>query len=462
MRAKNDTTPPQLGLLAVQDGYESTPGFVETERRGRAEVIRLRGVLPASPSFFSFFETEGGDVSSLEHLANLVKDLDADEEVDLIGFDLQGFGTHAARLDATAETIRRAKTRTAAFVSTAFSGFAVLAQAADHVAGSPASTVGSVNVKLGFLERLEDDGLRVVSGSRLKKEWAEGKFSDEVKADMQSQVDAQVKVFRDFIAEARGLTEAQLDEIFTGKTFVGQEAVQVGLLDDIFPTMDAFLASLETEAPMPQDITAAPPAGAADQDTATTASTPAAADEEGLFQRILARLSGTGAAAAPPAVPAASATPPTEPAPAVDPQVAAMAAKMKEMEADLAAMKAKATEDAEAALRAEVTATGIPATLVETEVATLSALLTAGEKELYDKHLAALKSYRPPTLNPAAFGDLGAPADGSFSVESVASGDPRVAKAVADARAAAGDDDPEKALAALEAADAATPWEGGA
>jgi ClpP class serine protease len=417
MRAKNDTTPPACDLLAVRDEADVGPGSVERTRAGRTEVIRVRGFLSASDSFFSFFDADGGNVFSLEHLSAVVDAMDRDPDVDRIVLDLLGNGTTVAKLDETMEVIRRAKTPTAAYVTSAFSGFAFLSQAADVVAGPPSAAMGSVNVLLGFREAADDERVRFVSGSALKKDWAEGVFSAKVQRDMENQVAESVKALRNLVGGARGLEEAQLDKIFSGQTFVGQQAVQVGLLDGIHPTMGAFLASLETEATMPQDNTAAPAPGAADQDTATTASAPrAAADEEGLFQRILARLSGTAAAAAPPAVPAAGATPPPVPALVVDPQVAAMAAKMEKMEADLDAMKAKATADAEAALRAEVTASGIPADLVETEVATLDGLRAAGQEELVENRLAALKKHQPLALSPAAFGELGAPATGGFAL----------------------------------------------
>jgi ClpP class serine protease len=420
MTTRTTSPAPHLELLAVRDGAENDPGSVGEQRQGQVAVISLRGVLSGDVQPFSPIDAFGGDAMSLRGVEALARAADSDPDVVLVAFDLDGNGTRGARVFETAAVIRDLKTPTAAFVTSAFSGFAILAQATNRVAGTPMSEVGSINIQLGFRERLEDDGLRVISPSQLKADAAVGDFSAAVKKDMRNRTSRAMEAMRAFVGEARGLDDEALDEAFSGRTFVGQQAVDAGLLDGVFPTMDAFLASLQQEEEtMPDKLDAAPPPAAAQepQSRVAAAAAPDLTDaERSLIGRFTDWVTGSGkpAAASLPEVKVDGPMPAVKPpAPGLEEQVAAMAAKIDAQAAAMERLTAQAAAADHEALVARVKAcAGLPAALVDGQVSAVEAMRAAGQHEAAEKLVAGLEAAAPPPrFAPGAFGDLGAPAD---------------------------------------------------
>jgi hypothetical protein len=264
---------------------------------------------------------------------------------------------------------------------------------------------------VAFRERLEDDGMRYKSGSPLKSERAAGEYTARVRKDMVNLADQSVAALRDVVGARRGLSEDQLDAAFSGRTFVGQQAVDAGLLDGVFDTMDAALASLDTqEKSMSKDTSVAAPAPTATQAAPTEA---AATNDEAaahIGRRFLSFLGvGGDASASPPPAAAPAAT--TE-----NQELAALRAKMEQQDAQIAALQAQAAESKAAATRAEVareleSAGAVPAYAVEA----LTKAMTAETPEDRAAALAEVKALPAAAgINPSGFGDLpaGAPAQG--------------------------------------------------
>lgn len=317
MARRDDREPPEAVPYVFDftaPGADLQSGSVREERAGKAAVVSLRGVLRGDEQPWSLLESYGSDVMSLRGVEMLSRALDAAEDVGEIVYDLDGLGTYGNRLFETMAVIRGLKTPTTSFVTQGSSGFGFLALMADKVVGTPGAEIGSLNTRVGFRERLEDDGMRFESESQLKADEAAGEYTARVKKNMRNRVAKANEVLRRMVAEARGLSESQLEAAFSGQTFVGQQAVEAGLMDGTFPTLDAFLASLQQEDDMSAETrtaatAASPPPGATDDvapGSTAHASVPEVADAvaESTIRRIFGGFFGREAETPPPSEPA--------------------------------------------------------------------------------------------------------------------------------------------------------------
>jgi ClpP class serine protease len=435
--------PQPIGAVLAVDSASGdlAPGSVEAERSGRAAVVRLRGFLADDPDIFEDLDTFGGDVANLEQVIAAIRAADADPDVSLTLLDLSGPGSGADRLAEVMATIRGSKTPTVAWIGThAYSGFGFMAQAADRVLGSPSATVGSLAVIAGFQPADPESTLEFFSPSRLKREMSAGKLTNQVRVELNKRVAEVDQVLRRQVMVTRGGKITSPERVFSGRSFVGQDAVDAGLIDELHPTMAAALAALTEEDEM-KNTPPAMPAGPAITEPAPAGATASAAAEpdDVWYARLGRRLFGGEQAAD--QAPAATATAPAEPT--ADPRVEALMAKVAELEARAA------DADAEA-VRAQVRAcAALPADAVDPVADVFAACPDPAKRAAAIKKLAAIKS---PRLDAAAFADL-APMGYAGGSANLGTGPHAANPAQADAVAAAEaefKDDPAGLKAALE------------
>lgn len=235
---------------------------------------------------------------------------------------------------------------------------------------SKITVMGSIGTVLTHIERskmLKENGIgvTVVRSGPFKGIATEYEpLSDVAKKQLQTMVDALYDVFIEHVADARGVTKAVANErMGQGKEFVGADAVQAGLADDVLtfdkvmskfstlldkasnstqnlthspkglPTMtrqaltDQQIAAIQAGAPLAEG--GAPAAAATTPAAAAAPAAPAAAD------------SAPAAAAAPAAAPAAAAAPATDVVALLTGQVAAKDAALLTVNVELAALKAR-------------------------------------------------------------------------------------------------------------------------
>lgn len=399
---------PVGAVLAVDSASgDLSPGSVEAERSGRAAVVRLRGFLADDPDIFEDLDAYGGDVANLEQVIAAIRAADADPDVSLTLLDLSGPGSGADRLAEVMATIRGSKTPTVAWIGThAYSGFGFMAQAADRVLGSPSATVGSLAVIAGFQPADPESTLEFFSPSRLKREMSAGKLTNQVRVELNKRVAEVDQVLRRQVMVTRGGKITSPESVFSGRSFVGQAAVDVGLIDELHPTMaDALASVLNTEDDDMKNTPSAVPAGPAITEPAPAGATANAAAEpdDAAAVRWLRRFFG-GAQAADPA-PAAAATAPAEPT--ADPRVDALMA-------EVAALKAQAATAQAETVRAQVRAcAALPADAVDPVADVFAACPDPAKRAAALEKLAAIK---PRQLDVAAFVDVGTA--GAFALSS--------------------------------------------
>lgn len=118
---------------------------------------------------------------------------------------------------------------------------------ARKVFASDTAVVGSIGVLSMVVSRhrqLKEDGIDAVivrSGKYKALGHPVDPMSDEAVEELQAQIDYLGKVFLDHVADRRGVTAAAADARFgQGRTFVGEQAKSVGLIDDVVTYGQAF------------------------------------------------------------------------------------------------------------------------------------------------------------------------------------------------------------------------------
>jgi signal peptide peptidase SppA len=229
-------------LQKTPQGYEVLPGGVA--------VIPLMGVM--APRMNMLTAVSGG--ASAELLARDLKAARADPAVRavLLQVDSPGGAVAGTQSAAAALLALRGVKPTATLVEGTMASAAVwVGSAADRsylssgvdVAGS----IGVVGTHVDTSQQQKTAGVvrtEIVAGSYKRIASENGPLTEPGREYLQGQVDYFYKVFVQDLANHKGLTTDQvLAQMADGRIFIGQQAVDVGLVDGI-ATMDAVVAEL--------------------------------------------------------------------------------------------------------------------------------------------------------------------------------------------------------------------------
>lgn len=195
---------------------------------GRVAIIRLHGPI-------------GGTARTIE-LVELARRLRESSRVPAAVIDIDSPGGSATASDELLIAFRRlaaAKPLVASIRGVGASGAYLAAMAAHRVVANPNAVVGSIGVISAgprvprLLERLGVEVAETRAG-RLKGMGAPWRSeTDEERAKEQSIVDAFYNAFVQTLAEGRHLTEARARELATGEIWLGRQALELGLIDEI-------------------------------------------------------------------------------------------------------------------------------------------------------------------------------------------------------------------------------------
>jgi ClpP class serine protease len=173
---------------------------------------------------------------------------EADPSVRKIAFRVNSPGGTVAGVPELAAKMRRMKKPTMAYAEEANSAALWLAAAADRLVAMPSGSVGSVGVYMAipdYSKAYGDAGVKMVviksRQSPLKGAGIEGtSLTDAQLADLQAQVDDIDEEFMQSIKQTR-INVSQ--DAFTGGTFSGKKAVQLGLATGLADSFEEALAS---------------------------------------------------------------------------------------------------------------------------------------------------------------------------------------------------------------------------
>lgn len=234
-------------VAALMDGTNAWPetrsddGFDNRAEYGIIDgvaVISMEGVIERRANMIG--NMSGGVSSQL--MAQTIRDAASRHDVDGILLDIDSPGGSAMAPEEIARAVDEAK---AAKPVIAWTGGLMCSAAywiaahADMVLASDTAVVGSIGVAAVHYDRSAADakeGVRrtVLSAGHYKRLTSDEKpLSDEGRAYLQSQIDRYYSLFVEAVAIGRGMAVEAVSSMADGRTYIGSQAEDIGLVDGI-------------------------------------------------------------------------------------------------------------------------------------------------------------------------------------------------------------------------------------
>ncbi|MFH1063770.1 MAG: signal peptide peptidase SppA [Candidatus Woesearchaeota archaeon] len=186
------------------------------------------------------------EVASSTDIVRLIKKADKNPEVKAILLEINSPGGTAVASSEIADAVLASNKTTVAWIREAgASGAYWIASAADHIVANPMSITGSIGVIASYIEfsgtlnRYNASYQRLVSG-KLKDMGSPWKqLSDEEEEVLQTGLDLIRNEFVSAVAKNRKLSVEAVDEIADGRFYIGRQALELGLVDQLGGKDDA-------------------------------------------------------------------------------------------------------------------------------------------------------------------------------------------------------------------------------
>lgn len=223
-----------IGAIVI--ATTSPPSFSGNfSQAGDVRVVPVSGPISSSSTGGLFQQQLTSD-----QIADAIEDAGQDSGVDAILLKINSPGGAPVASHEIVRAVEDVDKPVAAQIrEVGASGAYWVASATDYIVADPVSITGSVGVTASYLEfsgLLEDYNVtyqQVQRGEYKELGTPYKALSDEEEAVLQSKIDAIGEYFFDDVAENRGLTAQQRDDVQTGVFFVGVESEDVGLVDEL-------------------------------------------------------------------------------------------------------------------------------------------------------------------------------------------------------------------------------------
>ena len=209
--------------------------FLDGNQFGNVALIPING--PITGNGQNYLGT--GTVSS-ENMVQFVKEADENIQVKVILLEINSPGGSAVASDEIANAVKRAKKPVVALIrEVGASGGYWVASSADYVIANRMSITGSIGVISSYLEfsgLMDKYGVgyeRLVAGKYKDIGTPYQRLDDEEKIILQKKLDKIHDFFIQEIAKNRKLPENKVQAIATGEFFLGEEAMNLGLVDKL-------------------------------------------------------------------------------------------------------------------------------------------------------------------------------------------------------------------------------------
>lgn len=203
---------------------------------GNVAVIPLNGVIVTEemPGLF------GSSYIASPKIVEKIKQANEDASVKAIVLDINSPGGSAVASDEIALAIKQTNKTTVALIrEVGASGGYWIASAADHIVANRMSITGSIGViasYLQFTELMDKYGVtyeRMIAGKHKDLGSPFKDLTEEERALFQVSLDKIHDYFIDEVAQNRDMDAAKVRELATGRIFLGVEAYDVGLVDEL-------------------------------------------------------------------------------------------------------------------------------------------------------------------------------------------------------------------------------------
>ena len=224
-----------LGFIAV--GILSLfVGVDVTSLSGNVALIPIEGVIVGTEDSEFLFES----ITSSPEAVEFIEKADKNPSIKAIILEINSPGGSAVASEEIANAVRKANKTTVAWIrEVGASGAYWVASASDYVIANRVSITGSIGVIASYLEfpgLLEDYNVtyrRLVSGKYKDIGSPYKEMTDEEKVIFQQNLDAIRDYFVSEVAKNRNLNKKDVDKIANGLFYLGAQAKDFGLVDEI-------------------------------------------------------------------------------------------------------------------------------------------------------------------------------------------------------------------------------------
>lgn len=210
------------------------PGFF-TSQTGEAAVIQLNG--PIQPTQATgLTATSGITPSQVRSLNQQAKNMG----VDAIVYEINSGGGAVVASKEVMRAIENVDVPTVCrFRDTAASGAYLFSMGCDKIVADSSTVTGSIGVRASYLEfsdLMEEYGITYVNVTAGEYKDAGSQFSEATEEDKQ-QLKQSVEIvhgqFKEIVKEGRNLNQSEIDEVATGEIFLGAQAKELELVDNL-------------------------------------------------------------------------------------------------------------------------------------------------------------------------------------------------------------------------------------
>ncbi len=211
---------------------------------GNVAVIPIKGEIMIDDDSTLF--SSSGMASSTE-IVQQIQDAENDPSIQAIVLDINSPGGSPVASAEIARAIKQAnKTTVAVIREMGASGAYWAASAADHIIANEVSMTGSIGVLgsyveySGLMERYNVTYQRFVAGKYKDMGTPYQEMSEEEKQVYQSDIDKMHDIFISSVAQNRGMSYDDVKALATGQVYLGIDALQLGLIDQLGGKQEAY------------------------------------------------------------------------------------------------------------------------------------------------------------------------------------------------------------------------------
>ncbi len=209
--------------------------FFDGSKAGNVALIPIEGEITGNGA-------QGFSASSVssKDIVEFIEDADKDMQIKVLLLEINSPGGSAVASDEIAAAAKKAKKPVVALIREAgASGAYWIASASDHVIANRMSITGSIGVLSSYLEfsgLMQNYNVsyeRLVAGENKDMGTPYKKLTVQEKAIMQQKLDKIHQFFIEEVAANRNLEVSTIRKIATGEFFLGVEALELGLVDEL-------------------------------------------------------------------------------------------------------------------------------------------------------------------------------------------------------------------------------------
>lgn len=224
-----------LGFIAV--GVLSLFAGVDVESlSGNVALVPIEGVITGSEDSEFLFES----ITSSPEAVELIEKADKNPGIKAIILEINSPGGSAVASEEIANAVKKTNKTTVAWIREAgASGAYWIASASDHIVANRVSITGSIGVVAsylefpGLLERYNVTYQRLVSGRYKDLGSPYKEMTQEERELFQQSLDEIRDYFAGEVAKNRNLSKKDIDRIANGLFYLGAQAKELGLVDEI-------------------------------------------------------------------------------------------------------------------------------------------------------------------------------------------------------------------------------------